>query len=253
MKLRLTPYRLLALAGVFTLPSGRAAIVLSEDFENPNAPTFTLPATDPNPAAQSAPFRFDPDDPTRYFGPSDMGQTLNAGISGNAGTYLSAQNMDADAAAPSTKPLQFSPTSPGQLDFAVNLQGNDVITLSIALAGLPGAEPENFIRLVLDQDGDGSYETLALNFAGTGNSAYTDPTYGPLSGVFTTFANLPLRTPTAPDGFLRFRIEVYNDTNGLGEAVGIDSIVINAIPEPSSAVLALGAFGLLGSAGRRRG
>ena len=54
-----------------------------------------------------------------------------------------------------------------------------------------------------------------------------------LSTAFKTFTYIALPTPTASDGNLRLRLEVFCDTNNLGvdsENIGIDNIVIAGMP-----------------------
>ena len=128
-------------------------------------------------------------------------------------------------------------------------------TLLPMTAGAPSAEPENFLRAFVDADGDTLYETPIFNFAGTGNTAYIDPTLGTLSAAFATFSNIPLPPSTAPDGRLRLRFEMFNDTNSpsgpASEAEGLDNIVVTGlIPEPTTSLLLLS--GLVASAHRRR-
>ncbi|MCX6880163.1 MAG: autotransporter-associated beta strand repeat-containing protein [Verrucomicrobia bacterium] len=155
------------------------------------------------------------------------GLTLNPNITGSDGTYLAVQNIDGLATNP------FSTTSPAQIDFTVSASAYVNLKLSIALAGMPGAETVNFVRAKTDNDGDGTYETVIFNFTSPGadNQPYTDSVLGQLTatGAFKTFPNIALPTPTAPDGMLRLRLETFNDSNTVpsGESTGIDSILIS--------------------------
>ncbi|MGI8601866.1 MAG: PEP-CTERM sorting domain-containing protein [Verrucomicrobiales bacterium] len=217
-------------------PSSQGAIILSQDFDLDD-PNYVLP-----PGSE---FVQDATDPTKYWNLSNaVGASLNPSILGNATTYLTGQNMDA--------PLVFTTGTPAQVDFVVNVTNITDLELSIDLAGLLSPEPENYVRAFLDGEGDGFFETQIFNFAGTGNLPYTDPILGQLSETFATFSGLALPSPTAPDGLLRLRLEIYNDTNSLNEAVGVDNILITGtvIPEPGAALLA--GIGCVGFARRRR-
>lgn len=234
-----TPTRYLLIALILAAaPAGRAVIILSQDFDT-SPLNYTLPGI-------SDPFRFQASDPTRYWGLSNMGMTLNPGITGNATTYLAAQNMNNDG----DGTLAFDQTNPAQIDFAVNVTGFTDLRLSVDLAGLPNAEPENLLRAFVDSDGDTFYETQLFNFVGSGNTAYTDAVLGSLSSTFTTFADIPLPASTDPQGILRVRFEIFNDTQSLNEAEGLDNVVISGVPEPTTSVLLL--TGLAAFARRRR-
>lgn len=184
--------------------------LLSENFSGASA-NYTLPGA-------SNPFRF-------YAGPrywalsNTPGLTPNAGVSANDGAYLAIQNINDGGFA-------FTSASPAQIDFSVPAAGYKTLTLSIALAGMPAAEAENFIRAKADSDGNGTYETTIFNFQGSSNSAYTDAVLGALTGAFKTFPDISLPLPSAADGRLRLRIEAFNDTESFNEASGIDNIVI---------------------------
>jgi hypothetical protein len=124
------------------------------------------------------------------------------------------------------------------VDFTVSVAGFTDIRLSIDAAGMPTVEVENYVRAFVDSNGDGFYETPIFNFVGSNNSPYIDATLGALSGAFATFPNISLPTPT--DGIMRLRLEIFNDTQSLNEASGVDNILITGtVPEPGSALLAL--------------
>jgi hypothetical protein len=146
--------------------------------------------------------------------------------------------------------LTFTTATPAQVDFIIPAAGFTDFMLSIDLAGLPSVEPENYLRAFLDGDDDSFYETPIFNFAGAGNSPYVDSISGQsLSGNFATFV-FPLPAPTASDGALRLRLEVFNDTNTLTEASGVDNILVTGVPEPGVGLLA--GFGCLAFLSRRR-
>jgi hypothetical protein len=168
---------------------------------------------------------------------------VNPGVTGNATVYLAAQNMDGDG----DGTLTYSTGAPANVDFTVSAAGFTNLQLSIDLAGMPNVEPENYIRAFTDVDGDGFFETQLFNFLGAGNTAYADVTLGALTANFATFTNISLPSPTAPDGMLRLRLEIFNDTQSQNEASGVDNILITGtVPEPASAVLALlGGFCLI--------
>jgi len=242
MKNQLILLGLASVSAVFLAPSSKAAIVLSENFEDsatviprlaPGSEFIQLPSADPN--------------EQRYWDLSNSVDPtmLNPSITGNATNYLTGQNMDT--------PMPFSQFTPAIVDFNVDVTGNSDLRLSIDLAGLTSPEPENFVRVFTDDDGDGFYETPVFNFQGTGNLPYTETTTGQqLTPEFQTFADLILNTPIAADGMLRVRLEMYNDTNSRNEAIGIDNVVITGIPEPSSLAVLAGAVGVLGLVRRRR-
>lgn len=219
-------------------PLSRAVVVLSQNFD-----------TDPV-NYTNTPFVIDTVDPARYWAPSNTpGIAVNPGISGNETTYLAAQNMNNDGDGFS---LTFDTNNPAFLSFDVNVTGYTDLNLSLDLAGMPTAEVENYLRAFTDVDGDGFYELMLFNFTGSNNSPYTDAVLGTLASEFATFSNIALPSPTAPDGLLRLRLEVFNDTNSQNEAHGIDNIVISGtIPEPGSTMLA-GLAGLCFLRRRRR-
>jgi hypothetical protein len=187
---------------------------------------------------------------TTYYNLSNTaGITLNPGISGATGVYLTGQDMDAAAVGGA-----YSTTSPGRLTFnAVNVSGLNQLKLSISIAGLPTAETENYVRAFIDSDNDAIFETQLFNFQGASNSAYIDqvvPSLGQLSGAFQTFT---VNIPQPSSGFLNLQIQQFNDTSSLNEATGIDNIVVTgeAVPEPASlGLIGLGGIALL--ARRRR-
>ncbi|HWB04506.1 MAG TPA: PEP-CTERM sorting domain-containing protein [Verrucomicrobiales bacterium] len=201
----------------------RGAVLLSQNFD-----------TDPVNYTNS-PFAFQASDPSRYFGLSNAGMVVNPGITGNATVYLAAQNMDGDG----DGTLFYSTGAPANVDFTLSAAGLSNLTLSIDAAGMPTAEVENYLRAFVDGDGDGFYETPIFNFVGSNNSPYADATFGALTSNFATFSNIPLPNPTAVDGMLRLRFEMFNDTQSQNEALGLDNIVISGVPEPGSALLSL--------------
>lgn len=106
-------------------------------------------------------------------------------------------------------------------------------------------ESDNFIRAVLDTNGDGSYETILFDFKGfDSNTAYRDvivPSMGDLSTTFSTFSGIVL---PAGDSILRLRIETWsNSTNN--ENNGFDTIVVIGTPLASAANILT--FGLPGN------
>lgn len=221
-------------------PLANAATILSQDWDT-DPVNYTLPGI-------SDPFRFQVTDPTRYWGPTSMpGVTPNPGITGPSGFYLGAQNMNNDG----DGTLAFDTNGlPGQVDFAVSVSNFTNLQLSVALAGMPTAEVENYLRAEVDIDGDAIYESSIFAFTGgvggVSNTPYQDlgPNFlGDLSGEFRTFL---VNLPQPFDGILRLRFSMFNDTNSQNEAQGVDSILITGdrVPEPSSAVLGLAALAL---------
>lgn len=218
--------------------TGKAATVLSQNFD-----------TDPVNYTGS-PFAVQASIPTRHFALSNTpGISVNPAITGNATTFLAAQNMNNDG----DGTLAYETGAPAFMSFDVNVSGYSGLQLSIDLAGMPNAEVENFVRALVDMDGDTFYETTIFNFLGSNNSPYIDASLGALTANFAPFSNLALPTPTTPDGFLHLRLEIFNDTNSTGvgqpgEAQGVDNILITGtfVPEPGSILLAgLAGFGLL--------
>ncbi len=235
--LRSSQLPLLACAIMVAIPRSSDAVVrLSQNFDT-DPVNYTLPA--------GSAFVQDGTTPTKYWNLSAaVGASLNPNITGNTTTYLTGQDMD--------PPLPFTTTAPARMDFSVNVAGFTNLTLSIALAGLPSAEDENYVRAFTDNDGDGTYETPVFSFLGgvTDNQPYTETTTGEqLTPAFQTFANRALSFPTAADRNLRLRLELFNDTGSLNEAIGVDNILIEGIPEPTTSLLLL--TGLLGFARRR--
>lgn len=218
-------------------PLSKAVTILSQNFD-------TGPVNYTN-----TPFVIQASDPTRYWSLSNApGISLNPGVLGNATTYVAAQNMNNDG----DGTLVFDGiTVTAAVNFDVSVTGFTDLKLSIDIAGMPNAEPENYVRASTDVDGDGVYELMLFNFMGTGNTAYADAVLGPLTETFATFSNISLPTPTAANRILHLRIEVFNDTNSQNEASGIDNIIISGVPEPSSAMLA-GLAGLSFLRRRRR-
>ncbi len=153
---------------------------------------------------------------TSYFALSNAaGITLNGNLSSASGVYFT---MQAAATNPCT--LTLNP---------VSLAGFTAPTLSISLAGAAAVEDDNFLRAVLDTDGDGTYETTLFDFKGTtgiSNTAYNDKgtlALGDLSAAFKTFTGIPL---PAGDGTLRLRIETWSNST-TNENNGFDSILIS--------------------------
>ncbi len=230
----LVPSALLSLA-----PVAGAAAILSQNFDT-DPVNYTLPGI-------SDPFRIDTIDPARYWAPSNFpGIAVNPGVTGAAGTYLAVQNINNDGDGLTLTFDTAGPNGPAEIDFTVNVTDFSDIILSVALAGMPNVEVENYVRAFTDNDGDGFYETQLFNFLGSSNSAYTDALLGALTQNFATFT-IALSEPTALDGNLRLRFELFNDTQSQNEASGIDEILISGtprIPEPSAAVLGLATLGL---------
>ena len=193
---------------VFSAMRAPADTILSQNFDS-DPVNYTLPADS---AAQVS--------TNRYWSLSNApGITLNPNLTGNASTYWTAQNLDSLPTA----------VNPGQIDFEVPAVGFSDLKLSIDLAGAGSAETANYVRAKLDDDGDGNYETTLFNFAGTNNSPYTSA-LGQLNLAFATFSDIALPSPTSPNGRLRLRLEIFNDTDSLNENVGIDNILITGIP-----------------------
>ena len=235
-----TPALIFVPAALFTLSShAGAASILSQNFDT-DPVNFTLPGI-------SDPFRIDTVDPARYWAPSNFpGVAVNPGITGATGVYLGAQNINNDGDGFTLTFDTAGPNGPAEIDFTVNVSSFTDLSLSIALAGIPTAEVENYLRAFTDLDGDGFFETPVFNFTGSANSAYTDGLLGALTENFATF-NIALSEPTAADGNLRLRFQIFNDTQSQNEATGLDEILISGtprIPEPSAAVLGLATLGL---------
>ena len=155
----------------------------------------------------------------RYYNLSNAaGISLNPGLSGATGTYIAVQDADTAGYATGNPPtLTFD-------NFTVGLSTN--LQLSISLAGLPNAEPENYIRAQVDTAGNGTWTNL-FNFQGA-PGAYTNAATGQsLNGTFQTFT-YPIPSPT--DGVLRLRVLSYNDTDSLNEATGYDNILLTGDP-----------------------
>ena len=235
---RITHTALFALAALTT--NSRAAILLSQNFD-----------TDPVNYTGS-PFAVDSIDPARYYAPTNFPDIApNAGITGNTTVYLAIQNINNDG----DGTLTYETGLPAFMDFSINTTGYEDLKLSIDLAGMPTVEVENFVRALVDVEGDGFYETTIFNFLGSNNSPYTDATLGALSANFTTFADLALPATATGDGTLRLRLEVFNDTQSQNEASGIDNIVISGtatVPEPGSTTVLAALTGLTLLRRRRR-
>jgi len=162
------------LTAMFTLAAanGSAVTLLSQNFST-DPVNYSLPGA-------SNPFRFYVG--PRYWAKSDMsGLAVNAAITGSDGPYLGAQNLNDGG-------FSFSAAAPAQIDFTVLATGYTQLKLAIALAGLPAAETENFIRAKTDNDGDGTYETTVFDFKGNNNSAYIDSGLGALTVSFQVFS-----------------------------------------------------------------
>lgn len=145
-----------------------------------------------------SPFAVKVSDGTRHYALSNTPDIiLNPGITGNASVYLAAQNMNNDG----DGTLTYDAGLPAIMNFDVDATGFSDLKLSINLAGMPSAETENYIRALVDVDGDTFYETLVFDFRGINNTAYTDALLGPLSGEFLNFANISLRPPRIPEAF----------------------------------------------------
>jgi hypothetical protein len=228
--MKLPAHLIIAASVAASAPVSRAATLLSQNFD-----------TDPVNYTNS-PFAFQVSDPTRYFGLSNAGMALNAGVTGNNTVFLAAQNMDGDG----DGTLTYSTGAPANVDFTVAAAGWSNLLLSIDLAGMPNVEVENYIRMFQDVDGDSFYETPIFNFVGSSNSPYTDVNLGALTANFSTISGISLSSPTAVDGMLRLRLEIFNDTQSQNEASGVDNILITGtVPEPATAVSGLLALGAL--------
>jgi len=183
------------IAALLAAPTAQAVDILSQNFDT-DPVNYTLTG------AQTA--------GTSYFALSNAGGiTLNPNLNGAAGVYFTMQ-------APAANPCQltFDP---------VSIADYEDLKLSIALAGGTGVETADFIRAVLDTNGDGTYETTLFNFKGTGNLPYNDTSLGNLSTTFSTFSGIVL---PAGDGTLRLRIETWSSSL-TNENVGFDSILIS--------------------------
>jgi hypothetical protein len=248
MKIRyLTPF--LTLAAVTALP---AATFISQNFDTDPVSNYSTNAS-----------VFQASDPARYFAVSDtVGVAMNASVTGAVGNYIGGQNMDGDGDgtlvfSPGAVDRVGDPGNPGFVGLESVVTGWSNLQLSVALAGMPSVEDVNFVRCVMDLDGDDNYETMIFNFRGGLNGSSNVPyhDFGPnalpdLTAEFQTFV-VSLPDPTSP--FFRMRLELYNDTNTQTEASGIDTILITGtlVPEPTSAgLLALG--GMLAMRRRRR-
>jgi autotransporter-associated beta strand protein len=157
---------------------------------------------------------------SNYFALSNAaGITLNPNLTGASGVYFTMQ-------APATNPCQltFNP---------VSMAGFTSPTLSISLAGAAAVEADNYLRLLADTNGDGTYETTIFNFAGTGNNtAYKDSSalnLGVLSAAFNTFTGIPM---PVGDGTLRLRIETWSNST-TNENNGFDSIIVSGTTAPT--------------------
>ena len=160
--------------------------ILSQNFST-DPVNYTLPVW-------GSVFRFDTSIAgSRYWALSNTsGLTVNPGITGNAGVYLATQNIDGGT-------VTFSTTAPAQLDFTVAAANYTGMKLSIALAGMPTAEIENYIRAKTDNNGDGTYETTLFDFKGSTNAAYID------SALWVLDRCCSKHFPTSPSPRLRHR------------------------------------------------
>jgi hypothetical protein len=174
----------------------------------------------------------------------------NTTLTGNTTNFLTAQDLNNP-----NLPAPFSTSNPARIDFSVNGANFENFTLTLDLAGGLTPESINYIRAFTDNDGDGTYETTIFDFKGTENTPYVNAlnTQQALTLAFQNFS-FNLATPTAPNTNVRLRFELFNDSTGTGEVLGLDNIVISgtAVPEPTTLVTLVGGVALLGMLRRRR-
>jgi autotransporter-associated beta strand protein len=174
---------------------------------------------------------------TTYWNLSTAGITPATPLTGNTTTYLTGCNMNSGG-------LTFNENAPPHIDFTVSAAAYTNLKLSVALAGSPQVETVNYVRAMTDNDGNGTYETTLFNFTGSGSNQpyhdYGSLNLGDLSLAFKMFSNISLPTPTAPDGKLRLRFELYNDSDSNNENAGIDDILISGTTATSNTSAASG-------------